>query len=155
MITNMRIIKDITKRLYKKSGKNYILDFTDNCVRYKSQALYITDLGMFNRDYIAEYSYMTVLDSIYSKILNKDTSQYATLEPEALRVIDDEQYLSLYNIDTECYTDIKKEYINKIGRFYFNNSMIFKQTYNHKDLVYVYRKEDMQLLSVISPYIRK
>lgn len=155
MVTNMRIIKDIAKRLHKKSANNYILDFTNNSVRYKGQALYPTFLDMFNPNYIKEYTFFNVVDDLYTKILNKDTSEYAELEPEAWRVIDNEQYLSLYNKDTESFTDIKMEYLNKVGKWYFGNSMIFKQTYNSKDLVYVYRKEDNELLAIISPYIRK
>ena len=60
MITNKKITKDLIKRLYKKSGSNYTLDFRNNCVRYKMQALYITDLGMFNKEYLEEYSYFNI-----------------------------------------------------------------------------------------------
>ena len=155
MITNMRIIKDIAKRLYKKSGNKYTLDFKNNCVRYKMKALYITSLEMFNFDYIDEYSHFNIVENGYEKILNKDTSKYAILETEAIRIINGTKCLSLFNIDTTSYTNIEMEYLEKIGKFKFDNTMIFKQTYNSKDLVYIYRKEDNELLAIISPYIRK
>lgn len=155
MITNMRIIKDLVKRLYKKSGNKYTLDFKNNCVRYKMKGLYITSLEMFNLNYIDEYSYFNIVENGYEKIINKDTSKYAILEPEAIRIINGTKCLSLYNIDTNCYTDIEIEYIEKISKFKFDNTMVFKQTYNSKDLVYIYRKEDNELLAIISPYIRK
>lgn len=155
MITNKKIIKDLIKRLYKKSGSNYILDFRNNCVRYKMESLYITDLGMFNKEYLEEYSYFNIIEDGYKKILNKDTSKMAVLESESIRIINGTKCLSLYNIDTNCYTDIKMEYIEKISNFEFDNTMVFKQTYNSKDLVYVYRKEDMELLAIITPYKRK
>lgn len=155
MITNMRIIKDLVKRLYKKSGNKYTLDFKNNCVRYKMKGLYITSLEMFNLNYIDEYSYFNIVENGYEKIINKDTSKYAILEAESIRIINGTKCLSLYNIDTNCYTDIKMEYIEKISNFEFDNTMVFKQTYNSKDLVYVYRKEDMELLAIITPYKRK
>lgn len=155
MITNMRIIKDITKRLYKKSGNKYTLDFRNNCVRYKMKGLYITSLEMFNLDYMDEYSYFNIVENGYEKIINKDTSKYAILEAEAIRIINGIKCLSLFNKDTTCYTDIEMEYIEKISKFKFDNTMIFKQTYNSKDLVYIYRKLDNELLAIISPYIRK
>lgn len=155
MITNMRIIKDLVKRLYKKSGNKYTLDFKNNCVRYKMKGLYITSLEMFNLNYIDEYSYFNIVENGYEKIINKDTSKYAILEAEGIRIINGTKCLSLFNIDTTCYTDIEMEYIEKICKFKFDNTMVFKQTYNSKDLVYIYRKEDNELLAIISPYIRK
>lgn len=156
MITNMRIIKDITKRLYKKSGNKYTLDFRNNCVRYKMKGLYITSLEMFNSYYFfEEYTHFNIVENGYEKIINKDTSKYAILEAEAIRIINGIKCLSLFNKDTTCYTDIEMEYIEKIGKFKFDNTMIFKQTYNSKDLVYIYRKVDNELLAIISPYIRK
>ena len=155
MITKMRIIKDLVKRLYKKSGNKYTLDFKNNCVRYKMKGLYITSLEMFNLNYIDEYSYFNIVENGYEKIINKDTSKYAILEAEGIRIINGTKCLSLFNIDTTCYTDIEMEYIEKICKFKFDNTMVFKQTYNSKDLVYIYRKEDNELLAIISPYIRK
>ena len=156
MITNKKIIKELIKRLYKKSGSNYTLDFRNNCVRYKMQALYITDLGMFNKEYIEEYSYFNIIEDGYEKILNKDTSKMAVLDAECIRLINDEQYLSLYNLDTGCYTELKMEYINKLTAniIYDTDFLIFKQTYNSHDLVYIYGI-DNKLLAIISPYIRK
>ena len=156
MITNKKIIKDLIKRLYKKSGSNYILDFRNNCVRYKMEALYITDLGMFNKEYLEEYSYFNIIEDGYKKILNKDTSKMAVLDADCIRVINDEQYLSLYNIDTGCYTELKMEYMNKLMRnnIYDTDFLIFKQTYNSHDLVYIYRI-DNELLAIITPYKRK
>lgn len=154
MITNMRIIKDITKRLYKKSGNKYTLDFRNNCVRYKMKGLYITSLEMFNFDYMDEYSHFNIVENEYEKIINKDTSKYAILEPEGIRIINGTKCLSLFNKDTTCYTDIEMEYIEKISKFKFDNTMIFKQTYNSHDLVYIYGI-DNELLAIISPYIRK
>lgn len=156
MITNKKIIKDLIKRLYKKSGSNYALDFRNNCVRYKMQALYITDLGMFNKEYLEEYSYFNIIEDGYEMILNKDTSEMAVLEAECIRLINDEKYLSLYNLDTGCYTDLKMEYMNKLtaNNIYDTDFLIFKQTYNSHDLVYIYGI-DNKLLAIISPYIRK
>jgi hypothetical protein len=156
MITNKKIIKDLIKRLYKKSGSNYALDFRNNCVRYKMQALYITDLGMFNKEYLEEYSYFNIIEVGYEKILNKDTSKMAVLDVECIRLINDDKYLSLYNLDTGCYTELKMEYINKLtaNNIYDTDFFIFKQTYNSHDLVYIYGI-DNKLLAIISPYIRK
>lgn len=156
MITNKKIIKDLIKRLYKKSGSNYALDFRNNCVRYKMQALYITDLGMFNKEYLEEYSYFNIIEDGYEKILNKDTSKMAVLDAECIRLINDEKYLSLYNLDTGCYTELKMEYMNKLmaNNIYDTDFLIFKQTYNSHDLVYIYGI-DNKLLAIISPYIRK
>lgn len=156
MITNKKIIKDLIKRLYKKSGSNYALDFRNNCVRYKMQALYITDLGMFNKEYLEEYSYFNIIEDGYEMILNKDTSEMAVLEAECIRLINDEKYLSLYNLDTGCYTELKMEYMNKLtaNNIYDTDFLIFKQTYNSHDLVYIYGI-DNKLLAIISPYIRK
>lgn len=156
MITNKKIIKDLIKRLHKKSGSNYILDFRNNCVRYKMEALYITDLGMFNKEYLEEYSYFNIIEDGYKKILNKDTSKMAVLDADCIRLINDEQYLSLYNIDTGCYTELKMEYMNKIIRnnIYDTDFLIFKQTYNSHDLVYIYGI-DNELLAIITPYKRK
>lgn len=156
MIINKKIIKDLIKRLYKKSGSNYTLDFRNNFVRYKMQALYITDLGMFNKEYLEEYSYFNIIEDGYEKILNKDTSKMAVLEAECIRLINNEQYLSLYNLDTFCYTEIKMEYMNKVMRnnIYDTDFLIFKQTYNSHDLVYIYGI-DNELLAIISPYKRK
>ena len=155
MITNKKIIKDLIKRLYKKSGSNYTLDFRNNCVRYKMKGLYITSLEMFNLNYIDEYSYFNIVENGYEKLINKDTSKYAILEVEGIRIINGTKCLSLFNIDTMCYTYIEMEYIEKISKFKFDNTMIFKQTYNSKDLVYIYRKVDNELLAIISPFIRK
>ena len=156
MVTNKKIIKDLIKRLYKKSGSNYTLDFRNNCVRYKMQSLYITDLGMFNKEYLEEYSYFNIIEDGYEKILNKDTSKMAALEADCIRLINNKQYLSLYNIDTGCYTALKMEYMNKLMRnsIYDTDFLIFKQTYNSHDLVYIYGI-DNELLAIISPYIRK
>lgn len=156
MIINKKIIKDLIKRLYKKSGSNYALDFRNNCVRYKMQALYITDLGMFNKEYLEEYSYFNIIEDGYEKILNKDTSKMAVLDAECIRLINDEKYLSLYNLDTGCYIELKMEYINKltVNNIYDTDFLIFKQTYNSHDLVYIYGI-DNKLLAIISPYIRK
>lgn len=156
MITNKKIIKDLIKRLYKKSGSNYALDFRNNCVRYKMQALYITDLGMFNKEYLEEYSYFNIIEDGDEMILNKDTSEMAVLEAECIRLINDEKYLSLYNLDTGCYTELKMEYMNKLtaNNIYDTDFLIFKQTYNSHDLVYIYGI-DNKLLAIISPYIRK
>ena len=138
-----------------KSGSNYTLDFRNNCVRYKMQALYITDLGMLNKEYLEEYSYFNIIEDGYEKILNKDTSKMAVLEADCVRLINDEQYLSLYNLDTACYTEIKMKYMNKVMRnIYDTDFLIFKQTYNSHDLVYIYGI-DNELLAIISPYIRK
>lgn len=156
MITNKKIIKDLIKRLHKKSGSNYILDFRNNCVRYKMEALYITDLGMFNKEYLEEYSYFNIIEDGYKKILNKDTSKMAVLEADSIRLINDEQYLFLYNIDTGCYTKLKMEYMNKLMRnnIYDTDFLIFKQTYYSHDLVYIYGINNV-LLAIITPYKRK
>lgn len=155
MVTNMRIIKDIVKYMNRKKSKYYTIDFLDSAVNYKCEAIFLTELNMFYYDYFERNTDYSIVVGDYYKTISTDTSKMAVLEPESIRIINGTKCLSLYNIDTNCYTDIKMEYIEKISNFEFDNTMVFKQTYNSKDLVYVYRKEDMELLAVITPYKRK
>ena len=155
MVTNMRIIKDIVKYMNRKKSKYYTIDFLDSAVNYKCEAIFLTELNMFYYDYFERNTDYSIVVGDYYKTISTDTSKMAVLEAESIRIINGTKCLSLDNIDTNCYTDIKMEYIEKISNFEFDNTMVFKQTYNSKDLVYVYRKEDMELLAVITPYKRK
>lgn len=155
MVTNMRIIKDIVKYMNRKKSKYYTIDFLDSAVNYKCEAIFLTELNMFYYDYFERNTDYSIVVGDYYKTISTDTSKMAVLETESIRIINGTKCLSLYNIDTNCYTDIKMEYIEKICNFEFDNTMVFKQTYNSKDLVYVYRKEDMELLAIITPYKRK
>lgn len=155
MVTNMRIIKDIVKYMNRKKNKYYTIDFLDSAVNYKGEAIFLTELNMFYYDYFERNTDYSIVVGDYYKTISTDTSKMTVLEAESIRIINGTKCLSLYNIDTNCYTDIKMEYIEKISNFEFDNTMVFKQTYNSKDLVYVYRKEDMELLAVITPYKRK
>lgn len=155
MVTNMRIIKDIVKYMNRKKSKYYIIDFLDSAVIYKCEAIFLTELNMFYYDYFERNTDYSIVVGDYYKTITTDTSKMAVLEAESIRIINGTKCLSLYNIDTNCYTDIKMEYIEKISNFEFDNTMVFKQTYNSKDLVYIYRKKDMELLAIITPYIRK
>lgn len=156
MVTNMRIIKDIVKYMNRKKSKYYTIDFLDSAVIYKSEAIFLTELNMFYYDYFERNTDYSIVAGDYYKTITTDTSKMAVLEADCIRLINDEQYLSLYNIDTGCYTEVKMEYMNKLMRdsIYDTDFFIFKQTYNSHDLVYIYGI-DNELLAIISPYIRK